>query len=343
MRVYFSPDHKLRDAASELHGGLLVKPFEGPFRAELVAAALRDQGHGDFREPPSHGLETALKLHDAGYVAFLQTAWKRWVADGYKGEAIPSCFAVRRMAQNRVPADIDGALGYYAFAAETAITQGTWRAATSAMDSAIAGADHVADGNRAAFALCRPPGHHAAIDLFGGYCFLNNAAIAAQRLLDKGAGRVAVLDVDFHHGNGTQDIFYRRGDVFFASIHGDPEHAFPHFLGFADETGEAQGEGSTANYPLPKGTNYQAWSAALDHALHRIGRFGAEALVVSLGVDTFERDPISFFRLTSQDFIRYGGVLARAGLPTLFCMEGGYGVEELGLNAANVLTGFEQG
>lgn len=340
MKTFFSPDHRLRDAVTELHGGRLVKPFEGPFRADLVAKAVLAQGH-EIVEPVSHGMDVAARVHDGDYLAFLETAWDRWAADGYEGEAIPSCFPVRRMQQKRPPADIDGALGYYAFAAETSITAGTFAAARSAMDSALSGADHIQAGAKAAFALCRPPGHHASIDQFGGYCFLNNAAIAAQRFLDHGARRVAVLDVDFHHGNGTQDIFYRRGDVFFASIHGDPVHAFPHFLGFADEKGEGDGEGSTVNYPLPKGTEYGAWSAALEDSLDRIAAFGAEALVISLGVDTFERDPISFFRLSSDDFLRYGEAIGRRRLPTLFCMEGGYGVEEIGLNAANVLTGWE--
>lgn len=340
MKTFFSPDHKLRDAATELHGGRLVKPFEGPFRAELVAKAVLAQGH-EIEAPVRHDMEVAAKVHDSGYLAFLETAWDRSVADGYEGEAIPSCFPARRMRQDRPPADIDGALGYYAFAAETSITAGTFAAARSAMDSALSGADHLHGGARAAFALCRPPGHHASIDQFGGYCFLNNVAIAAQRLLDLGAARVGVIDVDFHHGNGTQDIFYRRGDVFFASIHGDPSQAFPHFLGFADETGEGEGEGSTANYPLPRGTAYAAWSAALEDSLDKVAAFGAQALVISLGVDTFERDPISFFRLTSEDFTRYGEAIGRRRLPTLFCMEGGYGVEEIGLNAANVLTGFE--
>lgn len=340
MRVIYSEKHKLRDAKTELSGGLLVPPFENPQRADLILEACKAQGHNKPEAPEEHGLDVAHKVHDAGFLKFLETAWDRWEAGGYKGEAIPYCFPARRMTQ-RVPDDIEGALGYYAFAAETSISQGTWEAAVSAMDSAMSGADLLAEGVRLAFALCRPPGHHAARDMYGGYSFLNNAAIAAQHLRDYGAERVAILDVDFHHGNGTQDIFYDRNDVFFASIHGDPKDAFPHFLGFADEEGSGEGEGFTLNLPLPRGTAYDKWSDALHHALAAIRMVRAEAVVVSLGVDTFENDPISFFKLTSDDFRRYGALIGGLGLPTLFCMEGGYGVPEIGLNAANVLTGFE--
>ncbi len=341
MITVYSDKHRLHAPKGEIHGGELVRPFESPFRAELILGAVRDAGLGPVIAPDSFELDAVLAVHDDGYVHFLETLWQRWTAEGYAGDAIPTCFPARRMAQRR-PVDIDGLLGYYAFASETSIAAGTWEAALAATQCALTGAARLHSGERAAFALCRPPGHHAARDLFGGYCYLNHAAVAAQWLRDAGCGRVAVLDVDFHHGNGTQDIFYDRGDVLFASIHGDPKEAFPHFLGFTDETGTGAGEGFTANYPLPRGTPFDRWAEALDHALSRIRDFGAEALVVSLGVDTYENDPISFFRLTSDDFTRYGETLGRLGLPTLFCMEGGYGVPEIGSNTANVLIGFER-
>ena len=340
MRIVYSEDHKLRDARTELHGGLLVTPFEGPFRAEWILTAVREAGFADVVAPDPHDLSTALKVHDAGYLDFLAKAWTMWKATGAEGEAIPTSFPVRRSTL-RVPNDIDALLGYYANAAETAITDGTYEAAIAAMRCAVSGADWLQAGNRFAFALCRPPGHHAGVDLFGGYCFINNAAVAAQRLIDHGASKVAILDVDFHHGNGTQDITYQRGDIFFASLHGEPADAFPYFWGYADETGAGSGENCNANYPLPRGTGWPAWSEALGHALSRIAAFGAEAIVVSLGVDTFERDPISFFKLTSEHFIRMGEMIASAGLPVIICMEGGYGVPQIGLNVANVLTGLE--
>jgi hypothetical protein len=198
----------------------------------------------------------------------------------------------------------------------------------------------VAGGERTAFALCRPPGHHAAIDMYGGYCFLNNAAITAQMFLDDGAKRVAVLDVDFHHGNGTQDIFYERSDVLFCSLHGQPEDAFPHFLGYKDETGAGKGEGFNVNYPMPPGTPYSRWSKALKDAIKRIKAYGPDALVISLGVDAYKDDPISFFKLDNEDFTDCGRQIAKLKLPTLFVMEGGYAIAEIGVNTVNVLDGF---
>lgn len=341
MRVYYSEKHKLRDAKTELYGGELVAPFEAPFRAEWILEAVKKSGHRDIHSPKEFDLSVAKQIHDTNYLSFMETVWERWVGDGYKGEAIPTAFPVRRMQQLRPPRDVEGALGYYAMAAETAISKGTWQAALSSMQVAMSGADYLYETGSPSFALCRPPGHHCSIDQYGGYCFINNAGAAAQHLLNKGMKKVAILDVDFHHGNGTQDIFYERNDVFFASIHGDPMDAFPHFLGFADETGKAKGEGFNANYPLPPGTPYEEWSQVLKDALEKISSFGAEALIISLGVDTFENDPISFFKLTSDDFTRYGEMLGAAKIPTLFCMEGGYGVKEIGVNVANVLEGFE--
>jgi acetoin utilization deacetylase AcuC-like enzyme len=195
-------------------------------------------------------------------------------------------------------------------------------------------------GERAAFALTRPPGHHAGMDFFGGYCFLNNAALAAQSLRDAGVRRVAVLDVDYHHGNGTQAIFYDRADVFFASIHGDPHTEYPYFLGYADERGEGAGEGCNLNLPLARGSGFAVWREALARALKAIAGFGADALVVSLGVDTFEGDPISGFGLRSADYLAVGEDIAAAGLPTVFVFEGGYAVAEVGINTVNVLEGF---
>lgn len=340
MRVFYSEKHKLRDAKTELHGGLLVKPFEGPFRAEWILEAVREAGFGDVVAPAEHGLDTALKVHDADYLAFLRTCWERWQEAGFEGEAIPTAFAYRR-STTRIPRHIDGAVGYYANSVETAISGGTYEAAISSMDVALSGANWLSTGNRFAFSLCRPPGHHAGIDLYGGYCFINNAAVAAQQLLDSGAAKVAILDVDFHHGNGTQDITYRRGDIFFASLHGDPADAFPYFLGYADEMGEGAGEGLNANYPMPSGTPFDIWAEALKDAMKRIEAYGADAIVVSLGVDTFEQDPISFFKLKSPDYIRMGEIIAASGLPVLTVMEGGYGVPEIGLNVANFLKGLE--
>jgi acetoin utilization deacetylase AcuC-like enzyme len=340
MITVFSEEHQKRNVKTELYGGRLVPPHECPERAQIVLERVRAVGLGEVTPPARFGLGPILKVHDERFVEFLESAWRDWVAAGNLGEAIPDCWPARRMTQ-RAPNSIAGRLGYYAMAAETSISAGTWEAARAAADVAVTAAGHLQRGARGAFALCRPPGHHAARDLYGGYCFLNNAAIAAQSLRDHGAARVAVLDVDFHHGNGTQDIFYDRADVLYVSLHGDPAHAFPYFSGYAEETGAGAGTGFNMNLPLPPATEFCAWEQALASGLGRIRRFAPDALVVSLGVDTFAQDPISFFKLASDDFSAYGRMIGGCGLPTLFVFEGGYAVADVGVNTVNVLTGFE--
>ena len=340
MITVFSEEHLKRNAKTELYGGRLVAPHECPERAQIVLERVRAVGLGEVIPPARFGLGPALKVHDERFVGFLESAWRDWVAAGNLGEAIPDCWPARRMTQ-RCPSSIAGRLGYYAMAAETSISAGTWEAARAAADVAVTAAGHLQRGARGAFALCRPPGHHAARDLYGGYCFLNNAAIAAQSLRDHGAARIAILDVDFHHGNGTQDIFYDRADVLYVSLHGDPAHAFPYFSGYAEETGAGAGTGFNMNLPLPPATEFSAWAQALAQGLARIQRFAPDALVVSLGVDTFAQDPISFFRLASDDFSAYGRMIGACKLPTLFVFEGGYAVADVGVNAVNVLSGFE--
>ena len=342
MQVVRSDDHLKHFPKGELSGGLFVRPFECPERWQHIMDRLGARGFKDFAEPAALDMGPVRQIHDQGFLEFLETAWDRWLAEGYEGEILATGFPARRM-QVRKPVHIDGLVGYYALAIETAITSGTWEAAQASAAIAQTAQRIVAGGARSAFALCRPPGHHAAKDMYGGYCFLNNAAIAAQMFLNDGAKRVAILDPDFHHGNGTQDIFYDRDDVLFVSLHGAPEHAFPHFLGYEDETGAGKGEGFTVNYAMPPNTGYDEWGGAMDDAIKRIDAYSPDALVVSLGVDTFERDPISFFKLKSDDFTDYGGRIAKLKLPTLFCMEGGYAVEEIGINTVNVLEGFENG
>lgn len=340
MITVYSDQHLLRRPRTELYGGQLVSPHECAERAQFVLDRVRSTGLGEVVSPEAYGLDPVLRVHDEHFVAFLAAAWTEWVAAGNRGEAIPDCWPARRM-QQRPPSSITGKLGYYAMAAETSISAGTWEAARASADVALTAASRVLAGERAAFALCRPPGHHAAHDLYGGYCFLNNAAIAAQFLRDRGHARVAILDVDFHHGNGSQDIFYTRPDVFYCSIHGDPADAFPYFSGFADETGGGEGTGCNLNLPLPRGTGFDAWRMALESGLAQIDRFAPQSLVVSLGVDTFEHDPISFFKLRGDDFTAYGRAIAALAIPTVFVLEGGYAVADIGVNAVNVLQGFE--
>lgn len=342
MKTIHSEEHRFHFPQGEISGGQFVTPFERPSRVEYILSELKDRGMADISAPDPLDMAPVRSIHDAGFLEFLATCWDEWVAEGYRGEILPLGFPARRM-QTRRPNQIDGKVSYYCLATETAITKGSWRAAQASCSVAQTAQRLVASGARAAFALCRPPGHHAAIDMYGGYCFLNNAAITAQMFLDQGAKRVAILDVDFHHGNGTQDIFYGRDDVLFCSLHGAPEEAFPYFLGYKDETGQGKGEGFTVNYPMAPGTAFDHWGQALDDAIARILAYGPDAVVVSLGVDTFKEDPISFFKLDSPDFLTMGARIAKLGLPTLFVMEGGYAIDAIGVNTVNVLDGFENG
>lgn len=339
MKIVYSEDHRLHFAQAEISGGEFVTPFERPSRMEYVLRELKNRKMTDIIAPGPLDMKPVRKIHDKGFLKFLETAWDEWVAAGYRGEIMPTGFPNRSL-QQRIPRAIDGKVGYYIHSLETCITAGTWDAARASASVALTAQKLIARGEHQAFALCRPPGHHAHDDLYGGYCFLNNAAIATQAFLDGGASRVAILDVDFHHGNGTQDIFYNRDDVLFCSLHGAPEDAYPYFLGFKDELGAGKGEGFNFNYPMGPGTAYDEWSKALDGACNRIRRYGADVLVVSLGVDTFKDDPISFFKLTSEDFRTYGRRIAQLKKPTLFVMEGGYAIQAIGVNTVNVLEGF---
>jgi acetoin utilization deacetylase AcuC-like enzyme len=340
VRVVHSPLHARHDGGKELHRGELVPCFEMPVRADYILSAVRRAGF-ESSEPRPFPLESLLRVHDAGFVEFLRTAHAEWRAAGKQGFMLPSGFPARGLRRDHIPSGINGKMGYYAFDASTPIVEGTWDAALAAAHCALTAAAWVAEGDPSAYALCRPPGHHAGHSLYGGYCFLNNAALAAQSLRDSGFARVAVLDVDYHHGNGTQDIFWERSDVLFVSIHASPETEYPYFLGYADERGAGEGEGYTRNFPLPRGTGWKEYSAALEAALDVVAGFSPQALVVSLGVDTYEGDPISAFKLGTQHFPLMGRRLAELKLPTVFVQEGGYAVEDIGTNVAGVLEGFQ--
>ena len=365
MITFSNPHHALHHGKLEMFRGELVPCFEVPARADFVLQELVRRGLGPVQQPqvastpgppssPITSLQAAHQpvaaaalaaIHTPRYLDFLAHAWDEWVAldpANAAKDAFPSLWPVRSFRTDVLPANFSARMGLFSFDAGSPITSGTWEAARAGADCAVMAAQHVASGARAAFALTRPPGHHAGADFFGGYCFLNNAALAAQHLRNSGLQRVAVLDIDYHHGNGTQAIFYDRPDVLFASIHGDPHTEYPFYLGYADEVGTGAGHGFNLNLPLPRGTGFAQWRAALALALQRIAKFGAQALVVSLGLDTFEGDPISGFTLRSEDYFRVGEDIAKAGLSTVFVFEGGYAVAELGVNAVYVLEGFEQ-
>ena len=342
MKTVYTKKHILRNSKTELFGGELVKPFERPERMEYILNEIKTRKLGPILDPVNFDMDIIYKIHDKKYVDFLNNAWNEWVALGFKGEAIPTVYPSRSMNSDVVPTFIEGKLGYYCLANETSISEGTVEAAYESVKVALTAADML-DEEKSVFALCRPPGHHASKDQYGGYCFFNNVAIAAEKLKEKGAKRIFILDIDFHHGNGTQAIFYDRSDVFFVSLHGDPKDAFPHFLGHADEKGSGEGVGYNCNYPMPPGTPYDVWTKSLDDSISKIQNFSPDALIVSLGVDTYEKDPISFFKLKSDDFFDVGRKIASINLPTLFVMEGGYAIKEIGVNTVNTLKGFENG
>ncbi|MGF7005465.1 histone deacetylase family protein [Aminobacter sp. BE322] len=341
MKTVFSPLHAGHSGQMELVAGAIVPGFEKPSRAEIIRARVESQKLGDIVAPEVHDLAAAKRAHAADYIDFLPTVWPQWEAAGKSGSAIPFAWPTRGLRGDVRPRTIEALLGFYSFDGGASFVKGTWEAIKSSYDVALTAAALVKAGERAAFALCRPPGHHAGAAFMGGYCYINNAAVAAQWFRDQGARRVAVLDVDYHHGNGTQEIFYSRADVQVINLHGDPMTEYPFFLGHADERGQGEGEGFNLNYPMPFGTSFDRWSEALDDGCRKLAAYAPDVVVVSLGVDTFEKDPISHFKLTSADYPKIGARIAKLGLPTLFVMEGGYAVDEIGVNAIGVLTGFE--
>jgi acetoin utilization deacetylase AcuC-like enzyme len=334
MRAFHSPRQRLHAPEKELHNGAFVPFAEHPGRIDAILAAI-----GPTEAPRDHGEDAILRVHPKPYLEFLKSAFADWRSAGRPGDAAGYVWPVvgrRPLALAR----IDARLGQYSYDASTPIAERTWEAAYWSVQSALSGLDAVLGGDAAAFALCRPPGHHAGADYMGGYCYLNAAAVAAEAAIAAGRKKVAILDIDYHHGNGTQDIFLDRGDVFFASIHADPKTDYPFYWGHADERGLGAGEGATLNLPLPRGTALAEFEPALDRALTAIAGFRADLLVCSFGADTFVGDPISFFALETADYRLIAQRIAGAGLPTLVTMEGGYALDALGANVTSFLSGF---
>ena len=337
MKVVFS-DIQLRHAPAEIvASGKLVPHPEIPARAERLLAAALAAGL-EHETPAEYGLEPIEAVHTARYLAFLEKIFVRWqrIPDA-SDDVFPNVHPPAR--GGLYPASAVGQVGYHVFDGGAPITADTWDSACWSAWSAVHAAYDVLAGARACYALCRPPGHHAGSDLAGGFCYLNNSAIAAQ-LLRGEYERVAILDIDVHHGNGTQDIFYERDDVFTVSLHADPVRFYPFFWGAANERGKGDGKGFNLNLPLPRGTGGDDYLAALDKALAAIAWFKPGALVVALGLDAYVGDPLAGLGLTTDDFGRVGERIADLGLPTVFVQEGGYPAEELGLNLAAVLERF---
>jgi acetoin utilization deacetylase AcuC-like enzyme len=334
MRAFYHPAQAAHAPVSEMHNGGFVPYQEHGGRVESVLAAI-----GPVEQPRDYGIAPIAAVHRQDYLDFLRTAYGRWREAGRAGDALPYVWpVVGRRTHNM--ARIDALLGRYSFDATTPIAEHSWTAALASAHTALAATEAVLEGEPAAFALCRPPGHHAGADYYGGYCYLNVAAIAAQWAAEATGGRVAILDIDYHHGNGTQDIFWDRGDIFYASIHADPATDYPFYWGHADERGEGAGAGATLNLPLPHGADFDAYRQALAQALAAIAAFRPAALILSFGADTYFDDPICNFRLTTEDFRAMAALITECGWPTAILLEGGYATEMLGANVASFLSGF---
>ena len=310
MQVVYTSAHRAHDVSLETYLGQPIPANEVAERAEVIRSSLQKDGGFTFADPTEHGEAPITAVHDPGLLRFLEEAWPEvertrldrdyLVADTYPTIKLFEGMSPEFVESRREPEDIAGRVGWWGLDTSNPLVAGTYGAARAAVDVALTTMDLVLGGETMAYGLCRPPGHHAARSLAGGYCFLNNAAIAAEAIVRATGERVAVLDLDFHHGNGTQQIFWRRGDVLYASIHADPARLYPFFLGHADETGEGDGVGENLNLPQPAGLSNDAYLAALDRALAAIVDRPGSIVVVSLGFDTYGRDPIGDFALTTE-------------------------------------------
>lgn len=338
MKAVFDPRQRAHDPRGFLAAGQARPNPEAPERADRLLAGLAAAG-AELIGAADYGMAPIAAVHSAEYLEFLQTIHAAWASvPGAGPEVIPNIHPDRRAAS--YPSGPVGRAGWHMADTACPIGAGTWGAAYASAQTALTAAELVTEGERAAYALCRPPGHHAFADMAGGFCFLNNSAVAAAKLR-AGGMRPAVLDVDVHHGNGTQGIFYARADVLTVSIHRDPAAYYPFFWGHAAERGAGAGEGFNLNLPLPEGAGDDIYMEALAAAFARIRAFGADALVVALGLDAHVGDPLAGLAVTTPGFARIGAAVAGLGLPVLLVQEGGYLQPALGDNLTAFLTGFE--
>ena len=345
MQVIYHPGHAAHAPKQFLVSGRVQPSPEIPARAEALLAAVKAAEY-EVLEPPDCGLQPIAAVHTPEYLQFLEHIHPRWRRlEGASEEVVPNVHPVARghaAEECGYPDSAVGQAGYHMADTACPISAGTWAAARGAASAAVHAAHLVREGVPAAYALCRPPGHHAFADMAGGFCYLNNAAIAAQELTAAGR-RVAVLDVDVHHGNGTQGIFYRRDDVLTVSLHADPVGFYPFFWGHAAERGAGPGLGANLNLPLPRGTGDDDYLMALERALARIASFAPDVLVVALGLDAYEGDPLAGLAITTPGFARIAEAIGACGLPSVLVQEGGYPSPALGDNLASFLAGFERG
>lgn len=339
MKVIYSVSQARHDPSFYLSSGEKSKNPEVPQRADALLAAAISAGCEKI-EPKDSGLTLISEVHSPEYLLFLKNIYRRWQnLDNASAEVIPNIHPNRH--DGNYPASAVGQAGYHMADTACPISSETFEAVLSSAHSAGTAAQLVLDGEPVAYALCRPPGHHAFRDMAGGFCFLNNSAIAAQRLRSS-YNRVAIIDVDLHHGNGTQDIFYARDDVFTVSIHADPINFYPFFWGNANERGRDQGFGYNLNVPLPRQADDDAFIAGLDHLLEMVEMFSPDVIVVALGLDASIDDPFGGLNVTTKGFNRIAERLAQLGKPTVLVQEGGYLSESLGNNLDSFLQGFEK-
>ena len=345
--VVWSEDCLRHEPGGEVWLGIRDPGTEVPARAVVLRDALAAAGAPVVPARP-HGDDILRAVHDPGLLSHLAGVWQQWEQAGLPAEhgrdrVVPYVFPTAGMLAGlplRTPPAVHGRAGQYCYDTMTLIGPGSWQAIRGAADAALTAADLVSSGAPLAYALCRPPGHHATPAGYGGSCYLNNAAVAAVALRDRLGVPVAVVDVDAHHGNGTQELFYDRGDIRVASVHVDPGAGwFPHFLGFAEESGAGEGAGANLNLPLEPGSGDAEWLAAVDQAAAFAD--GSTALVVSLGVDAAAGDPESPLRVSAAGYREAGRILGALGLPTVLVQEGGYDLPTLGPLVRETLLGFE--
>ncbi len=341
MKAFWDPAQLGHAPRFFLQRGLVRSNFEVAARAESLLAGCRQMGL-EVAAPGAADRDALAKVHPPEYLDWLASAAEEWAEMPDAGpEVVANMHPSLEMLANgaKPPTSVIGRTGWFSADSACPIGPGTWEAITAAAACAMAAADETAR-NRDSYALCRPPGHHAYAARAGGHCYVNNAALAVERLIGHGARRVAVLDIDSHHGNGTQGIFWHRDDVLFTSLHGDPDGYYPWYVGHAEELGAGPGAGFNRNFPLARGTGDLGWLAALDAALRVIERFGADALVVSLGFDASKDEPLNFLSVSPDGFARAGASIGRLALPATFVQEGGYNTDLLGTLLQTFLSAF---
>lgn len=334
MRGFYHPSQAAHDPQQYMRVGRVIAPKDIPARTDALLGALRSLQIAPETPTIDHP-DARLAVHTKAFLHFLQTAWDRWQQLPDRGpEVWPNTFPYwsgrpEDPARRECPAEhIIAQCGWYLGDLSVPMGPKTWLSIRESCNTAVAAADAVRGGERLVYALCRPSGHHARADRASGFCYVNNTSAAAERLRGRFA-RVAILDVDAHHGDGTQQIFYARPDVLTISIHADPRNYYPFFTGYVEETGIGEGEGCNVNLPLVHGSTIDAMCAAVDRASERIHAFGADAVVVALGFDAHARDPIGVLKLQSEDFGEIGARVKALRLPTVVVQEGGYAVDAL--------------